>query len=80
MQQLEDQEGISDQESLAPVASYGHTFGLLAILCAVFAISFALQHGPAYVNNGVAQVAQGQPHRRIIPGLIESIIFDWAVL
>lgn len=81
MQHLEDQASTSDRESLEPVASYGHTVGLLAIFCAVFAISSALQHRPAPVNHGVAQAAQGQQiHRRIIPGLIESLIFDWGIL
>jgi membrane protease YdiL (CAAX protease family) len=81
MPHLENQDGTSAQEGFEPVASYGHTLGLLAILCVVFAISFVLQHGTATVNNGVAQVARGQQiQRRIIPGLIESLIFDWGIL
>ena len=82
MQDLKDQDNTSDQRSLEPVASYRHTYGLLAILCAVFAISFALQHGQAAVETGAAQTAQGlQPiQRRVIPGLIESLIFDWGIL
>jgi hypothetical protein len=82
MKDLKDHDNTSGQRSLEPVASYGHTFGLLAILCAVFAISFALQHGQVAVDAGAAQTAQGlQPiQRRIIPGLIESLIFDWGIL
>ena len=78
MQDLKDQDNTSDQRSLEPVASYGHTFGLLAILCAVFAISFALQHGQIAVATGAAPSAPIQ--RRIIPGLIESLLFDWGIL
>jgi membrane protease YdiL (CAAX protease family) len=82
MQDLKNQDATSEQPNLEPVASYGHTFGLLAILCAVFAISFALQYGPAAVNTGAAQAAQSiQPiQRKIIPGLIESLFFDWGIL
>jgi membrane protease YdiL (CAAX protease family) len=68
--------------SLEPVASYRHTLGLLAILGAVFAISFALQHGPAAVATAAAQAAPALPpvQRGIIPGLIESLVFDWGML
>jgi len=82
MQELKDRDKTSNQRSVEPVASYSHTFGLLAILCVVFAISFALQHGQSAVVTGAAQTAQGlQPiQRRIIPGLIESLLFDWLIL
>jgi hypothetical protein len=82
MQEAQDQDNTSNPRSLEPVASYGHTFGLLAILCVVFAISFALQHGQSAVDTGAAQTARGlQPiQRRIIPGLIESLLFDWCIL
>jgi len=59
-----------------PVASYRHTVGLLAIFIAVFAVSFALQAGPT----PVAASATAPVPRRIIPGLIESLVFDWAIL
>jgi len=82
MHDLKDQGSIAESRNLEPVASYGHTFGLLVILCAVFAISFALQYGPSASHTGVTQPAPGlQPiHRRIIPGFIESLIFDWGIL
>ncbi|WP_353070186.1 CPBP family intramembrane metalloprotease [Tunturibacter empetritectus] len=84
MQDLKDRDSISDQDrrSLEPVASYKHTLGLLAIFCAVFAIGFALQYGPAADHTEVAQPALGsQPiQRRIIPGFIESLLFDWGIL
>ncbi len=82
MQDLEAQDISLDKRSFEPVASYGHTYGLLAILCAVFAISFALQIGPGAVHTGAVQTAQSaQPmQRRILPGLIESFVFDWSIL
>ena len=59
------------------VASYGHTLGLLAIFIAVFGISVALQGGagPAAGLTPTAPAA-----RKILPGLIESLLFDWAIL
>src|SRR5271154_2696765 len=84
MQDLKDRDSTSDQDrrSLEPVASYKHTFGLLAILCAVFAIGFALQYGPAAGHTEVAQPppASHPIQRRIIPGFIESLLFDWGIL
>jgi len=70
-----------EEDRLRPVASYGHTLGLLGIFCAVFAVSFALQHASA-ASGSAAPVAPGLPPapRRIIPGLIESLVFDWAIL
>jgi membrane protease YdiL (CAAX protease family) len=53
--------------------------GLLAILAAVFAISYFLQSGSAAVSNVGVQNTQSAP-RRIIPGLIESLVFDWGIL
>jgi membrane protease YdiL (CAAX protease family) len=69
----------SGEERLAPVASYAHTAGLLAIFAAVFAISFALQHATSGAPAPVAPDLPPAP-RRIIPGLIESLVFDWAIL
>jgi len=82
MRDLRDPDTASEQRSLEPVASYGHTFGLLAILCVVFVISFALQYEPAAANTGATQATQSVQaiQRRIIPGLIESLIFDWGIL
>jgi membrane protease YdiL (CAAX protease family) len=76
--------GRSVDERLRPVASYGHTIGLIAIFCAVFAISFALQYagsaGTAAQAPGPQAAQQAAAARRIIPGLIESLVFDWAIL
>jgi membrane protease YdiL (CAAX protease family) len=61
------------------VASYAHTAGLLAIFAAVFAITFALQHA-APGRPAPATPDLPPAPRRIIPGLIESLVFDWAIL
>ena len=76
MRHLDVQEEPSAQEAMAPVASPGHTVGLLAILAFVFAIGFVLQ---ASSSSGAAvQASQSVKPipRRIIPGLIESLVFD----
>jgi len=70
----------SPKRALEPVAGYGHTLGLLAILTGVFAISFALQSGFATKTAAVGAAQSVQPIRRIIPGLIESLVFDWGIL
>jgi len=65
---------------MAPVASPGHTVGLLAILAFVFAIGFVLQSSSS--SGAAVQASQSVKPipRRIIPGLIESLVFDWALL
>jgi hypothetical protein len=61
----------------APVASFGHTLGLAAIFAAAFAAAFALQTGPGAPTAAIGGPA---PARHILPGLIESLAFDWGIL
>lgn len=57
------------------VASYAHTVGLLGIFLGYFLIAFALTR-----HTGVSSRAGGQPRPNLLPGYLESMGFDWAIL
>jgi len=64
---------IQDQVA---VGSYTHTFGLLGIFLGYFLIAFALSHHTGETAAHVDSV----PGPNLLPGYLESMGFDWAIL